>query len=68
VLSETRDQWMCKSCANESADAGCSKRKAVLPGFEPEVPEHEDGEQRRGRHDEAIDQDRVEEQRAQPVP
>jgi hypothetical protein len=29
------------------------------------VAEHEDGEQRRGRHDQAVDQDRVEEQGAQ---
>ena len=48
-----------------AADARYSEREAVLPGFEPKLAEHEDGDQGRGRHDEAVDQGRIEEQRAQ---
>ena len=36
-----------------------------MPRREPEAAKHEDGDQWRGRHDQAVDQDRVEEQRAQ---
>jgi hypothetical protein len=40
-----------------------------LPGFEAEVAEHQDGDEGRGRHDQAVDQCRIEEQGAQcPMP
>ena len=51
--------------ADQAAGAGGGERQAVLPRREAELAEHEDGEQRRGRHDQAVDEDRVEEQRAQ---
>ena len=53
-------------CAEQAADAGRGEREAVLPRCEPETAEHEDSEQRLGRHDQAVDGEGVEEQRAQP--
>ena len=65
VPPEPRDERRRQPRADQPADAGRGEGEAVLPGREPELAEHEHGEQRRGGHDQAVDQDGVEEQRAQ---
>src|SRR5436190_914200 len=52
--------------ANEGGEeAGYRAGQVVRSGSESGVAEYEDGEQGRGRHDWAVHEDRVEEQRAQ---
>ena len=63
TVPEPRGDRTREPCADQSPDAGDGEGETVLPCREPEPPEHEDGEQRLCRHDQAIDQHRVEEQR-----
>ena len=60
-----RDQPAGQPGADDAADAGCGERQAVLPRGEPEAAEHEDGDQRLDRQDQAVDREHIEEHRAQ---
>src|SRR5204863_140309 len=59
------DQHAGQPGADEATAARHGERQPVLPRREPEPAEHEYRQQRRGRHDQPVDEDRVEEQRAQ---
>jgi hypothetical protein len=63
VLTETCYQRTRHSRTDKPADTREAKGKAILPWCEAKGTEHEDGEQRRTYHDQAVHQDRVKEQR-----
>ncbi len=65
MLTEARHERTGQPRADQPADARHREGETVLPGGEAQFAQHEHGEQRSGRHDQPVDQDGVEEQRAQ---
>jgi hypothetical protein len=63
VLTETGYQRTRYSRTDKPADTREAKSKAILPWGEAKGTEHEDGEQGRTYHDQAVHEDRVKEQR-----